>query len=59
MEIGYILELGHGNYRQPSTWIEGEPQRTYWFGIKITGKRQIEVLTFRCLKCGYLESYAR
>jgi hypothetical protein len=32
--------------------------RSYWTGTKIRGKEQLEIHTFRCPKCGFLESYA-
>jgi hypothetical protein len=59
MEVGYVMDRGHNNARKPATWIEGEPERSIWMGTKIAGKEQIQVHTFRCPKCGYLESYAR
>jgi len=59
MECGYILDYGHGNRRRQGTWIEGDPELTFFGGTRIYGKRQIKVQTFRCLSCGYLESYAR
>jgi hypothetical protein len=59
MEPGYVMDLGHGNTRRPASWVEGEPEKSFWMGTKIAGKKQLQVHTFRCPKCGYLESYAR
>jgi hypothetical protein len=36
-------------------WMPGEPRK----GMKFTkGPQPLLVMTFRCPKCGYLESYA-
>jgi hypothetical protein len=39
-------------------WAEGIP--TYWLlGIvRMRGRRRLPITTWRCVKCGYLESYA-
>lgn len=58
MEVGYIIDRGHGQTRAPATWVEGKPEPSFWMGTKIAGKAQLQVHTFRCPKCGYLESYA-
>lgn len=57
MEEGFILDHTDGALLQ-STWVEGEPVRSRWTGIKLKGKAQLAVATFRCGRCGYLESYA-
>ena len=58
MEEGYTLDLGHGNTRQVAQWVSGPPERSIWMGLKTKGKRQREIHTFRCVNCGFLESYA-
>lgn len=40
-----------------STWLEGVPRKT-WFGVRSSNKR-IEIRTWRCQRCGFLENYAR
>ena len=57
MEEGFILDHSHGA-RMQSLWAEGKPQRSIWTGIKIAKDSQHPVSTYRCEKCGYLESYA-
>ena len=47
--------------RQPraaSTWVEGEPKKSMWVGVKLDGKKPFEIETWRCPKCGFLENYA-
>lgn len=58
MEQGFLLELRDGNQKVVTDWIEGTPEKG-WFGLaKIRGKRRLEVQTYRCQRCAYLESYA-
>ena len=57
MEDGFIVDFGYANV-QPSGWVEGEPVKSRWHGIKINDKKQYSITTFRCVRCGYLESYA-
>lgn len=58
MEEGFIADFTYGGIAT-SKWVEGEPEDSFWTGTKTKGKRQVEVLTFRCSSCGYLESYAK
>lgn len=58
MEEGFLLDRTHGvNYGQ-GTWIAGLPQRSFWVGLIIRKRPQISVVTYRCSRCGFLESYA-
>ena len=64
METGFIMDNTYGG-RLVSSWVEGAPVRSTFFGkkvpslTKIKGKRVIETAAYRCTACGYLESYAR
>ncbi len=55
--MGFTLDNGYGERRQ-SAWIEGAPEYSRWTGMKFKGKIQVPIITFRCVQCGYLESYA-
>jgi hypothetical protein len=57
VESGYILDEGYGT-RTVAKWVAGEPERSIWTGLKLRGKAQHDVVTYRCKRCGYLESYA-
>jgi len=57
MEDGFIADHGYGTV-QPSDWVEGEPVKSIWYGTKIIDKKQFRVRTYRCGRCGFLESYA-
>jgi hypothetical protein len=43
---------------QPGSW-QGNTERGFLGGLKHWGVKRIEIATYRCMKCGYLESYAR
>lgn len=57
MEEGFTLDVTHGS-RLVSGWVAGAPERSFWVGIKVKGKRHKSITTWRCKSCGYLESYA-
>ena len=40
-----------------SSWVEGAPEKGM-FGVKLRKRKRIEVATWRCGRCGFLESYA-
>lgn len=58
MKQGYVLEIGDGNVGSASTWIAGPPEKSFFSGVKVAGSDQYPIETFRCVRCGYLESYA-
>jgi hypothetical protein len=59
MEQGFMVDesYGHGTRAVPQ-WVAGEPQKSLWTGIKLKGKERLAIATYRCRRCGYLESYA-
>jgi hypothetical protein len=58
MEPGFVLDRNRFEDAQ-GTWIEGTLELNMWTGAAKTGeKEQIPVTTYRCVGCGYLESYA-
>jgi hypothetical protein len=59
MEQGYMLEKGDSNAPAVTHWVQGAPEKSFWMGLKLQGRPVIPVMTYRCEKCGYLESYAR
>lgn len=59
MESGFILDRGgSSSYFSTPEWAEGEPEPSFWTGLKLKGRERHAVTTFRCPACGYLESYA-
>jgi uncharacterized protein DUF6487 len=59
MEPGFMLERGGGPHDQQVRWVEGEPTpRLFFSGVKLERREPMPVTTFRCDRCGYLESFA-
>ena len=56
MVLGVIIDKDQG-MRAPSSWLEG-PVVKGWFGLKLGGKKPLDIQTYRCNRCGFLESYA-
>lgn len=57
MEGGVVIDYTYGGKMQ-SRWVGGEPEESFWTGLKTSGKPQYKAETYRCWGCGYLESYA-
>ena len=58
MSEGFLIDEGYG-IAHAGTWQSGEPRKSFWGGVKKSKKDQTKVSTFRCDRCGYLESYAK
>jgi hypothetical protein len=57
MELGFIP----GETSKVVTvtrWVAGQPEPSFWRHTKIKGKEQRAIISYRCLGCGLLESYA-
>jgi hypothetical protein len=58
MEKGYIADLTYGCALQ-SAWTPGEPKpRRILGGVKWSQTGNMAIVTFRCERFGFLESYA-
>ena len=57
MREGFLMDSTH-NVVRVGHWAEGAPE--YWFlrVLKMRGRRKLPIRSFRCRKCGFLESYA-
>jgi hypothetical protein len=58
METGFIVDFDDDSGIKVSRWVEGVPEESFWSGLKVDDRRQMEIRTYRCIGCGYLESYA-
>ena len=58
MQEGYILDTGHNGRLMRTKWTEGRPEKGFLAGQKVKGKRQVDTVTFRCPKCGWLIWFA-
>ncbi len=59
MSEGFVIDRGDHNSRNLQKWVEGEPVKSFWLGLQTRGREAFEVTTYRCERCGYLESYAQ
>jgi hypothetical protein len=58
MQVGFVPDNIGNQFRQQH-WFPGEPEKSFWSGLKIKWDQRIPIKTLRCPKCGYLESYTR
>ena len=58
MSVGLVLDRGDCNFGIVQQWVEGAPETSFWTGLKTKGRESFKVLTYRCDRCGNLESYA-
>ena len=60
MSLGYTLSSDqHKATRMIPFWVEGTPVKSFWQGYMIKNRRVMSTVTYRCEKCGLLESYAK
>jgi hypothetical protein len=58
MDEGFVADYGHGTSARQEQWVQGQPEGSFWTGTKVYGKERYHIVSFRCVDCGYLESYA-
>ncbi len=57
MAEGFILDHGHYDSKRQQMWVEGQPEKSFWSGIKTSDKDAFKVQAFRCANCNFLEFY--
>jgi len=57
MTEGFIIDNKESG-RAVSSWLEGTPEKSIWTGVKLKGRKPLDIATWRCGSCAYLESYA-
>ncbi len=57
MEVGFIVDKTYGG-QSVATWMAGPPVGSFLTGVKVREEDEIDIRTFRCQSCGFLESYA-
>lgn len=57
MAEGFVVDQGYGS-ASVSKFQSGRPRKSIWTGVKQSKEEQAEISTYRCGRCGYLESYA-
>ena len=59
MTEGYLLEQADSGVNAAVKFADGAPRKSVWLGLKVKPEETFLVTVFRCIDCGYLESYAR
>ncbi|HVF65194.1 MAG TPA: hypothetical protein VNE58_14475 [Casimicrobiaceae bacterium] len=59
MEAGFTIDRGDLDVQREAMWASGDPKRSIW-AMSAAGNdaRKFAMTTYRCERCGYLESYA-
>ncbi len=57
MAVGFVPDGTNAGFAQQK-WVPGEPEPSFWMGLKMEKDEVVPVVTLRCPNCGYLESYA-
>lgn len=57
MEEGFIPDHTHGAILR-SHWVRGRPKKSIWTKISLRGQPRYRIITYRCLRCGFLALYA-
>jgi len=55
---GFVLDRRRHSAADSAKWVEGEPQRSFWFGLDLKGRDVYAIEAHRCSSCGYVELYA-
>ena len=58
MSDGFIVDKDSYGGRSVATWVEGQPKKSIWVGLRLGDAARFEITTWRCERCGFLESYA-
>ncbi|MCH7638362.1 MAG: hypothetical protein IH855_02710 [Bacteroidetes bacterium] len=58
MEEGFALDETYGEKKQ-GQWIQGEPKKSIWTGLKLSGRKKLPIAAYRCMECGFLDLFAR
>lgn len=59
MQEGFIPDYINNFTANPRVWVEGAREKTWSGGVKTSDRLVLFITTYRCSKCGYLESYTR
>jgi hypothetical protein len=57
MEEGFVADFQDRFTKFPIRWYPGRPEPSLWSGTWSGGEPGV-IRTYRCVRCGYLESYA-
>ena len=55
-EVGFLVDTSR--HEGVGRWASGEPTFYFLRVLRMKGRRRLLVESWRCKRCGYLESYA-
>ena len=58
MDLGITIDSSSSGASIQAEWHAGQPKYSKWTGLKVSKDLKMPITTYRCPKCGYLESYA-
>ena len=53
------MDGGDGTFKHEQVWVAGKPEFGFFGGVKVRGRTQFEVVTYRCPAGGLLESHGK
>lgn len=58
MEQGFMMDFTPIGY-SALKWVEGPPTKSFWNGLDLKGRNLVEVVSWRCIRCGLIKHYAQ
>ncbi|WP_437724857.1 hypothetical protein [Sorangium sp. So ce861] len=59
LEKGFILDKDDSGIGSQADWASGDPNTSFWrFSAVQSGNRILPIVSYRCVSCGRLESFA-
>lgn len=59
MEGGFLLNgLPGQSSLSAGQWVEGAPEKSFWSGLKLKGRRRLAVYAWRCPGCTQVRLFA-
>jgi hypothetical protein len=59
MEGGFLPDrTDSSSSSAQGTWVEGLPEKSFWTGLKLKGKRRLAIYAWRCPRCTLVRLYA-
>ena len=58
MQEGSVLDVAHNGRLVKTRWTEGIPEKSLLRGLDVSARRQLDTVTFRCPRCGWLIWFA-
>lgn len=59
LDAGFLIDKGDYNATHQAQWASGQPHTSFWRMSAVqSGSKVLPVTTYRCKRCGRLESFA-